>query len=251
MSARVLVAEDNPVSRTILERQLAEMGLEVDTATNGHEALEAIARTSYDAIFMDCHMPEMDGFEAARQIRGLEEAESRTPIIAVTATAAEADEYLEAGMDEGLLKPIPPDELAAVLARYLEGWGDTGTAPPALAPKSLENLRRIGERRGSEALARLTNLCLTQIPERLRTLREAVAAGNSEGVEENAHFVKGTARSLGAQDLAERCHELEKSGKAGELENAERQLDAVDEEYARLEQELLALLAEHGGSTDG
>ena len=243
---RVLVAEDNPVSRAILERQLAELGLAVDTATNGREALEAITRSRYDAVFMDCHMPEMDGFETTRQIRRREAPGWRTPVIAVTATGAEAEEYLEAGMDEGLLKPIPPDQLTAVLARHLEGWHSESTPPPALVPEALENLRRIGQRRGSKALARLTNLCLTQIPERLTTLRQAVATGDGEAVEEGAHFVKGTARSLGAVALAERCAALEKSGKTGRLEDGEGQLAAIDEAYARLEQQLLALLAEHG-----
>jgi len=238
---RVLVAEDNPVSRMILQGLLAAMGLEVDTAENGVEALAASARTSYAAILMDCQMPEMDGLEAARQIRAREGDGPRTAIIAVTA-AETKDDYRNAGMDAALLKPVSPDELAAVLGPYLEGWRTT--AAPA-APKGLEALRQVGERRGSEALARLAKLCLRQIPQRLESLRLAVAENDAERIDENSHFVKGTARSIGANRLAERLAVLEKSGKSGNLENAGSQLAAVTEEYERLERDLRTLLAEH------
>lgn len=244
---RVLVAEDNPVNRMILEGQLAAMGFEVDTAENGIEAVEASARSSYAAIFLDCQMPEMDGFEAARRIRVREGDGPRTPIIAVTATDAE-DDFRAAGMDDGIAKPVSSEDIDAVLGRYLEGW--LAVAAPDAAP-GLESLRRIGERRGSEALVRLTRLCLRQIPERLATLRLAVAARDAGRVEEDAHFVKGTARSIGAVGFAALLDELERSAKAGDLEDSTQRLSAVTDEYERLERELRALLAEHEDASGG
>jgi len=238
---RVLVAEDNPVSRMILQGLLVTMGFDVDTAENGLEAVEASARTRYAAILLDGHMPEMDGFEAARQIRVREGDGPRTPIIAVTATEAE-DDVRAAGMDAGISKPVSADDLGAVLGRYVVGRGET--AAPGTA-RGLDGLRRLGERRGSAALVRLARLCLRQIPERLDSLRLAVAERNARSVEEDAHFVKGTARSIGAEDFAARLDELERSGKAGDLAEAGRRLAAVTQEYEGLERDLRALLAEH------
>lgn len=243
---RVLVAEDNPVSRMILQGQLAAMGFDVDTAENGLEALEASARTRYAAIFLDCQMPEMDGFEAARRIRGREGDGERTPIIAVTATDAEGD-FRAAGMDAGISKPVSSDDLGAVLGRYLKGR--SAAAEPAAA-QGLEGLRRIGERRGSAALVRLARLCLRQIPERLDSLRRAVGESDARRVEEDAHFVKGTARSIGAESFAACLDELERCGRSGDLEEAVRRLAAATEEYERLERDLRALLAEHDGAGD-
>jgi len=244
---RVLVAEDNPVSRMILQGQLAAMGFDVDTAENGVEAVEASARNRYAAIFLDCQMPEMDGFEAARRIRVREGDGDRTPIIAVTATGAE-DDFRAAGMDAGISKPVSSDDLDAVLGRYVESR--RAAAEPAAA-KGLFSLRRIGERRGSAALVRLAKLCLRQIPERLDSLRLAVEESNARRVEEDAHFVKGTARSIGADDFASRLDELERSGKADDLEEAGSRLAAVTDEYERLERDLRALLAEHEDAGDG
>ncbi len=119
---RILVAEDNPVNQKVAVGLLERLGFAADVAENGREALTAVARTSYGAVLMDCHMPEMNGLDATREIRRREVGGgSRLPIIALTAGAMkrEREACVEAGMDDFLAKPVRSKELAAALARWL------------------------------------------------------------------------------------------------------------------------------------
>ncbi len=119
---RVLAAEDNAVNKKLIGRLLEKAGFVADVVDNGRQAVEAVARVDYDAVLMDCQMPEMDGYQAAAAIRRAESGQSRrVPIIALTASAMESDRErcLAAGMDDYLTKPIKPSELADVLARWI------------------------------------------------------------------------------------------------------------------------------------
>lgn len=118
-TARVLVAEDNIVNQKLAQRVLEKMGCRVDLAANGREAVEMVALLPYDVVFMDCQMPEMDGFEATKRIRSLENGS--LPIIAMTAHAMQGDRErcLNAGMDDYIPKPIKPVAIQKVLSQWL------------------------------------------------------------------------------------------------------------------------------------
>jgi len=120
--ARVLVAEDNAVNVKVATRMLAKCGCRVDVAANGREALELFGQLPYDIIFMDCQMPEMDGFEATAEIRLLEGNGPRVPIVALTANAMAGDRErcLAAGMDDFISKPIKEDDLSKALDRWVQ-----------------------------------------------------------------------------------------------------------------------------------
>jgi two-component system sensor histidine kinase/response regulator len=122
---RVLVAEDNSVNQMVAVRLLERLGCRVDVAGNGAEAVQMATRLPYGLVFMDCHMPEMDGFEAALEIRRREsELDLKpTPIIALTASVLQEDRdrCVSVGMDEVIGKPVQPAELAEVLRRFVPG----------------------------------------------------------------------------------------------------------------------------------
>ncbi|XID95504.1 PAS domain S-box protein [Paenibacillaceae bacterium WGS1546] len=119
---RILIAEDHPVNRLVLRRTIEKLGYEATVVSNGAEAIEEVRRVSYDLIFMDVQMPVMDGVQAARSIKADETVDPKPCIVAVTAYALQGDreKYLEAGMDEYVSKPINKENIASIIARFLE-----------------------------------------------------------------------------------------------------------------------------------
>jgi CheY-like chemotaxis protein len=116
----VLVAEDNPINQVLAVKMLEKRGYRTDVVADGRAAVDALQAGNYSAVFMDCQMPGMDGYEATAEIRAHEDPARRTPIIAVTAHSmtGDRDRCLAAGMDDYVSKPIRPRELEEVLERY-------------------------------------------------------------------------------------------------------------------------------------
>ena len=116
----VLVAEDNPINQVLAVKMLEKRGYRSDVVADGRAAIDALDAGEYSAVFMDCQMPVMDGYEATAEIRGKEDPSRRTPIVAITAHSmtGDRDRCLAAGMDDYLSKPIKSDALDAVLERY-------------------------------------------------------------------------------------------------------------------------------------
>jgi len=120
-AVRVLVAEDNAVNRLLVKRMFEKLGCRIDLAGNGREAVDMASRLRYDIIFMDCFMPELDGYEASRELRELEQTEHRVPIVALTANAMADDraKCIAAGMDDYLSKPVSIEDLRRIMQRWV------------------------------------------------------------------------------------------------------------------------------------
>jgi CheY-like chemotaxis protein len=122
-SARILIAEDNPINQIVAQEILSTLGYRSDLVGNGLEALEAMRQIPYDLVFMDCQMPEMDGYAATKALRGGATGVARrnVPVIALTANAMESDrrDCLQAGMNDFLSKPVRPEELKSILDKWL------------------------------------------------------------------------------------------------------------------------------------
>ncbi|MFW5698999.1 MAG: response regulator, partial [Planctomycetota bacterium] len=120
---RVLVVEDNAVNQLVTVGMVSRMGLAVDAAATGREAIARLEQHDYDLVLMDCQMPDMDGYAATRHVRDPASAvrNHRVPIIALTANALEGDRErcLDAGMDDHIGKPIRLEDLATALTRWI------------------------------------------------------------------------------------------------------------------------------------
>ena len=118
-----MLAEDNVVNQKVAAGMLQRLGFGADVASNGLEALEKCMRRPYDLVFMDCHMPELDGYDAAEELRRREGGERRTTIIALTADAREGtrERCLKAGMDDYIVKPVRLEDLRQALQKWAPG----------------------------------------------------------------------------------------------------------------------------------
>ena len=243
---RILLAEDNMVNQRVAQRILERMGCRVDAVANRLEAVQAVEAAPYDLVLMDCQMPEMDGYEATREIR----RRSRTvPIIAVTANAmaGDRDRCLAAGMDDYIAKPIQEPELRRILHGFLSaaapGEEDAPVSPEpgpdgvadAVNARTLANLRRLQPDGGDDLLAELAEMFSTSAPELLAEIREGVMSDDAATVRRAAHTLKGSAANLGAERLATLAHELQQLGEAGAMEEAGAKAAEAEEEFRRVE----------------
>ena len=248
---RILMAEDNVVNQKVGLRQLKKLGYSADAVGNGVEAVEALKRIPYDIVLMDCHMPELDGYEATRLIRQLEAEKNdhqRPPayIIALTANALESDreKCLAAGMNDYISKPVKLPELQAVLQEAAAFVRPTpaarrteirGSDHDAVIDRSvLAGLRKLQEPGEPDAAVELIDLFLGDTPAKIQAMQSAIARSDAAALRESAHGLKGSASNLGARRLARSCAEVEKLAEAGKLAQAAEWFGKVTDEYGRV-----------------
>ena len=251
---RVLVVEDNETNRLVATGILDTMGIGYEIASNGLEAIDAVAENTYDVILMDCQMPEMDGFEATRKIRENEEEtgqETRVPIVALTANAIRGDRErcLEAGMDDYLSKPIDPERLLETIGEYLPDPAAADNPPavtntdeplPTKTPEATEeslplDLKALSDR--CLGNASLVERVLDQFEKKARTIvadiETAFEFGDKQEVKRMAHSLKGMAANVAAETLANLAATVETAGAAADVATIRSTLPVLRGELER------------------
>ena len=245
MPARVLLVEDNAVNQKLATRLLEKLGCRVDIAGNGREAVSQLVTFPYDLVFMDCQMPELDGYEATRLIRASQTPAARIPIVAMTANAMRGDreKCLEAGMDDYVAKPIRAVDLAAMLERWVTAReepaarglvGEQDGAGEAVEPSPLEQLRAYDESGGSRLVEDLCRIFLSDMHRRLLDLDDAAAGRDAHRVHLIAHTVKGAAWLVGARRMGLAAEALEQHAKDGVLRRAGEEAARLRREFERV-----------------
>ncbi|MEX2552663.1 MAG: response regulator [Actinomycetota bacterium] len=243
----LLIVEDNTINQEVAVGMVARLGYTSDVAGNGLEALEALERGSYDAVLMDCHMPEMDGFQATAEIRRREMDGSHIPIIAMTAGALVEDrgKCIAAGMDDYLSKPVKHREIEKMLNRWIGGGqpvpdqsslsGPNGNLHPGpdssdgvLDAAKFDALRQLAPD-DPDFLDKLVKHYLAQSTAEIAELRDAVARGDPPAVRQVAHSLKGASATMGANGVASACGALEEAAARGEVNGTEGLHRLVDE----------------------
>jgi len=252
-SLKFLLADDNITNQLVAVAFLERLGHTVTVVSNGQQALSALERERYDAVFMDCQMPELDGYEATRRIRaGMAGEMNRTvPVIALTAYAMASDRIkcLEAGMTAYISKPLRMEEVEAVLSQAIpanEGVGNReeqtvreAEADPVLDTGALEPLREIIAD-GVPMLTQIVRMFRDDAPKRLAHMQAALQSGDIENVGKEAHRLNGSSGAVGGlrvRAAAEAIEDLVRDGEQGALLEALAHLKAeVDLLFRALDQ---------------
>jgi PAS domain S-box-containing protein len=246
-SGQVLLVEDNAINQRVARRFLERLGCEVQVVGDGRQAVEAFERNRYTFILMDMQMPVMDGLEATRRIRELENNGSkRTPIVALTANAmmGTLERCLEAGMDDYLTKPLDISRLQDVLDRFM-GRADGEPIAPAAAPAGAvavtanadtEIRARLADVSGDdeEFMIELVNAFLSGGEETVHELRAAAELGDAAAIGRAAHKLKGAAANLHVNNLATLCFDLETRAKSGHKNDWRADMEKIAAEFARV-----------------
>lgn len=228
----ILVVEDNEMNQKMVSIMLSRQGHSVEVASNGLEAINALQSRTFDIIFMDAQMPMMDGFEACRRIREMENGGMHVPIVAMTAHVSRSDvlRCLEAGMDDYISKPFEPEQLSRIIENLTIGMHRTVSLDGLVADEAnrdeepslldieaalpffehdLENFKTFYEE------------FVNSLPEKLDEMRNDYKAGNWKALSDKAHNLKGVSANLGAMQLSTLAYALDR-------QSMDRQGDSVD-----------------------
>lgn len=260
----VLLAEDNLINQEVGKEVLSQLGCRVHLANNGLEAFQAIQQQSFDLIFMDCNMPELDGFEASRRIRKYEQQQhqSPTPIIAFTADVMPTtrERCLAAGMDDYLSKPIIFDDLKKKLTTWLGEPHISPALPQIEKPKrpvpkpikptpviDLNNpldpsvLQDMRDNMQGRDVKWIITLFLHELPNYLAELQQAIDTADGQALYLAAHKFKGATSILGGHRVVSLCKVLETLGRDKAFQEAADQLLQMRIECENLLQYLVSL----------
>jgi PAS domain S-box-containing protein len=261
-SPRILLVEDNITNQQVALTILEKLGYAADSVFNGIEALEALKKKSYQLVLMDCQMPEMDGYEATRRLRAMEDNQTseelspHLPVIAMTAHAMKGDreKCFEAGMDDYLTKPVDP----LILTQTLEKWlpyddseqllPDHETVPeepeepvePENNPLDVFNREGLLERLlGDESLMGIViDTFLGDISKLITGLKEKLERKEISDLRRQAHTIKGAAANVCANNLQQLAMQVEEKAKINDLDDIEPLIEKMEQEAILLKKQM-------------
>ena len=255
---QVLLAEDNLVNQKVAGLLLRTLGCEVFVVSNGRDAVHAVRDNAFDLVFLDCQMPILSGFDAARGIRSLEgERQRGVPIIAMTASAMPSDKRrcLDAGMDDHLSKPVQKEDLDRMIARWAKlesGQSPTPEPNPVMNGEPneavldrdvIESLKELGGEDDPGLFVELVQLFLDDTPTRMAELHAAVESSDAEQLERAAHALKSSAANLGAMLLSDTFRQIEMAGRDGNVGGAVQLVDSSNDQFEAVKSALQAEIA--------
>ncbi|HEY1253163.1 MAG TPA: PAS domain S-box protein [Terracidiphilus sp.] len=246
---RILLAEDNVINQKVAVGILTRLGMSIDVAGNGKEAVQMLESHPYDLILMDVQMPEMDGIEATKIIRGSTSAafNPRIPIIAMTAHAFTGyrDECLSAGMNDYISKPVNVKDLAEMVLRWLPGQEALHSAsspneipqplPQSLSPPVFDRAGLLNRTMGDEEfMQEVIHEFLIDTPRQIAALRRLIEDKDALEAGRKAHQIKGAAANVGGEAMHAVAYEMEEAGKAGDLELLAAGIDDLEVQFSKL-----------------
>jgi PAS domain S-box-containing protein len=253
---KILLAEDYPTNQKLAMAHLTQAGFHVELAENGNQAVEAFQKSSFDLIFMDIQMPEMDGYSATKKIREIEKnrpelnlSGEHIPIIAMTAHAIKGyrKKCLNVGMDDYITKPLRKKHLLETLDKWM----------PQIYPVSMLNNERIrvpnnredeitdglpmnfekavSEFQGeTDIILEVLDIFVSNIKTRLPKIRQALGRGDSDFIRRECHAIGGGASNLTADRLSKIAHEIEIAGITNNHEINSKDIDSLENEFTLL-----------------
>ncbi|AEF99550.1 EAL domain-containing protein [Methylomonas methanica] len=239
----ILIVEDNRASQMVAAGMLDRLGCTYEIAASGVEALEWLQRKSFDLVLMDCHMPNMDGFEATRRIRLMAEPVGLLPIVAMTANARQGDNdlCLSAGMNDYLSKPIKLSPLRDKLLSWLDQRSKP--AEPNPLPANIQTLETLDNRvlnqlreEIGQGFVKMLGFYLEDTPQQIEQIGLTLTTNDYLKLRDLAHSLKGASRNLGAEKLAAIARQLEEQADRQEIEAGDALLAQLREEYRLIEQ---------------
>ncbi len=240
----ILVVDDDELSRRMMRLLLSREGHQVELASNGLEAFDAIKVKKYDIVFMDLQMPIMDGVEASRKIREWENGGVRTFLVALTASylPEHGQELFEAGMDNYLSKPFELEHIQRMLKYRSDAIRAATSNAEALHPQEISISEVLDFKQGVKRVGgdiatywELLDDFIQELPEKINALRHHFAAGDMDSLSRAAHNLKGVTANLGILQLSEYADKLDKQSSGGYTQLINESLKKIETVASKLE----------------
>lgn len=243
----ILVVEDNTTNQLVIEGLLKNLGVTVDLAGNGQEAIAALQGISkHDLVFMDCQMPVLDGYQATEIIRSAQTtANCNIPIIAMTANAMAGDKQkcIDAGMNDYMSKPIEPTKVVAMLRKWLNNTGQSKKALSLESKQSAQTKELVDFdyddmatrlMHNTELMKSISTMFCQELVEQITELKACVNDNDVKQATAIMHQIKGASANVGGKALSALALEMERAGKENNINGIKKHLEQLENNFNKL-----------------